>query len=141
METQGGFLISQVKQLSGRAFERILAEQNIDAFNGAQGRILYILWQQDGISIRDLSRETGLAVTTLTSMLDRMEVSGLIRRIPDERDRRRTLLFLTEKSRMLQTPYDAVSAQMEALFYRGFSAQEIEAFESCLRRIAYNLTV
>ena len=36
-----------------RIFEKILSEKNIDAFNGAQGRILYVLWQEDGISIRD----------------------------------------------------------------------------------------
>ena len=30
-------------------------EKNIDAFNGAQGRILYVLWQEDGISIRSPS--------------------------------------------------------------------------------------
>ena len=28
-----------------RIFEKILSEKNIDAFNGAQGRILYVLWQ------------------------------------------------------------------------------------------------
>ena len=26
-------------------FEEVLSEKNIDAFNGAQGRILYVLWQ------------------------------------------------------------------------------------------------
>lgn len=27
-----------------RIFERILAKRNIDAFNGAQGRLLYVPW-------------------------------------------------------------------------------------------------
>ena len=46
MGTQGGFLITRIKQVGGRVFERILAEKKIDAFNGAQGRILYVLWQK-----------------------------------------------------------------------------------------------
>ena len=45
MDIQGGNIVSQIKRISDRIFERILSEKNIDAFNGAQGRILYVLWQ------------------------------------------------------------------------------------------------
>ena len=47
MSRQGGFLISRIKHIGGRLFEHILADKNIDAFNGAQGNLLYILWQED----------------------------------------------------------------------------------------------
>ena len=60
MKTNGGFLVTKIKQLGDRIFEKILSEKNIDAFNGAQGRILYVLWQEDGISIRSLSVKCGL---------------------------------------------------------------------------------
>ena len=62
MKTNGGFLVTKIKQLGDRIFEKILSEKNIDAFNGAQGRILYVLWQEDGISIRSLSTKCGLAI-------------------------------------------------------------------------------
>ena len=78
MEMNGGFLVTQIKQLGDRIFEKILSEKNIDAFNGAQGRILYVLWQEDGISIRSLSTKCGLAIISLTTMLERMENQGLI---------------------------------------------------------------
>ena len=74
--TNGGFLISQVKQVQGRVFDAMLQEAGIEEFNGAQGRILYILWQEDNLPIVELSRRTGLAKTTLTGMLDRMEGQG-----------------------------------------------------------------
>ena len=64
MEMNGGFLVTKIKQLGDRIFEKILSEKNIDAFNGAQGRILYVLWQKDGISIRSLSTKCGLAITS-----------------------------------------------------------------------------
>ena len=57
MNTNGGFLVTKVKQLSDRVFEKILNEKKIEAFNGAQGRILYVLWQKDGISIKTLSEQ------------------------------------------------------------------------------------
>ena len=55
MEMNGGFLVTKIKQLGDRIFEKILSEKNIDAFNGAQGRILYVLWQKDGISHKVLT--------------------------------------------------------------------------------------
>ena len=36
MKTNGGFLVTKIKQLGDRIFEKILSEKNIDAFNGAQ---------------------------------------------------------------------------------------------------------
>ena len=139
MDTNGGFLVTKVKQLSDRVFEKILNEQKIDAFNGAQGRILYVLWQKDGISIRTLSEQCGLAITSLTSMLERMERQGLLRRESDEKDRRKTLLFLTDRAYALQEDYEAVSARMGTVFYEGFSEEEILLFESFLSRILDNL--
>lgn len=139
MEIQGGNIISQIKRLSDRIFDRILSEQKIDAFNGAQGRILYVLWQEEMIPFRELADRTGLAVTTLTSMIDRMEAADLVRRIPDREDRRKTLLSLTENARNLKKPYTDVSDRMTGIFYEGFSEEEIGLCEEFLRRIHSNL--
>lgn len=138
--SNGGFLISKVKQVQGRVFEKLLQEHGVDAFNGAQGRILFVLWQEDGIPISDLSDKTGLAKTTLTSMLDRLESSGYLRRVPDAGDRRKVVIRLTEAARALQADYDQVSARMNGLFYAGFADEEIIAFETALARILQNLT-
>ena len=128
MEMNGGFLVTKIKQLGDRIFEKILSEKNIDAFNGAQGRILYVLWQEDGISIRSLSTKCGLAITSLTTMLERMENQGLISRVQSETDKRKTLLFLTEKAHALKGEYDSVSDEMGSIYYKDFSEEEIIRF-------------
>ena len=140
------FLLTGMSDLSGwksewrdEVFEKILSEKNIDAFNGAQGRILYVLWQEDGISIRSLSTKCGLAITSLTTMLERMENQGLISRVQSETDKRKTLLFLTEKAHALKGEYDSVSDEMGSIYYKGFSEEEITRFEECLDRIRKNL--
>ena len=139
MKRQDGFLITRIKQVGGRIFERILAQKNIDAFNGSQGRILYVLWQQDGIPISELSRETGLAMTTLTSMLDRMEASGLVRRDRGDADRRKILIYLTESAKTLKNDYDEVTQEISDIYYKGFTEEEIRQFEVYLRRILVNV--
>ena len=139
MTANGGFLVTKIKQLGDRIFEKVLNEKGIDAFNGAQGRILYVLWQKDGVPIKTVSDTCGLALTSLTTMLERMEGQGLIRREPDSRDRRKTLLYLTEKAKALRSDYDAVSEQMGTLYYRDFTEEEIRQFEDYLQRIQRNL--
>ncbi len=139
METQAGFLITQIKQIGGRVFDKILQKENIREFNGAQGKILYVLWQHDHISIIELSRLTGLANTTLTSMLDRMEAAELLRRMPDPKDRRKNLIALTEKAERLKESYDKVSLEMHEVYFKNFSTEEIREFESYLRRVLDNV--
>ena len=139
MKANGGFLVTKVKQLGDRIFQKILSEKDVDAFNGPQGRILYVLWQEDGVPIKTISEKSGLAITSLTTMLERMEKSELISRRQDEADRRKTLLFLTQKARNLKQDYDSVSEQMGEIYYDGFTKKEIIEFESYLERIMYNL--
>lgn len=138
-KTNGGFLVSKIKQIQGRVFERMLDENGISEFNGAQGRILFVLWETDDIPISVLSERTGLAKTTLTSMLDRLERSGHIRRAPDPDDRRAVRICLTENAEALREKYERVSAMMNEVFYRGFSDNEILAFEKGLGKILENL--
>ena len=139
MKANGGFLVTKVKQLGDRIFQKILSEKDVDAFNGPQGRILYVLWQEDGVPIKTISEKSGLAITSLTTMLERMEKSELISRRQDEADRRKTLLFLTQKARNLNQDYDSVSEQMGEIYYDGFTKKEIIEFESYLERIMNNL--
>ena len=139
MDTRTGFLISQSKSVSGRLFERILQDCGVEEFNGAQGRILYVLWQADRVPIVELSQKTGLAKNTLTSMLGRMEESGLILREQSEEDRRQTIISLTDKARELEEKYDEVSERANLLFFKGFTPAEIAELECLLSKVLVNL--
>ena len=134
-----GFLISQVKQLSDRTFEKILKTKGIDEFNGAQGRILYILWNNNDLSIKQISKFTKLAKTTLTAMLERMELQGLIKRTISKEDKREIIVSLTDKAKELKENYLDVSKQMEKIFYKNFTDKQIENFENTLKKIIENL--
>lgn len=139
MQTRTGFLISQIKQLQGRVFQRLLTESGVEEFNGPQGRILYVLWQEDGVPIASLVQRTGLAKSTLTAMLSRMESAGLITRGPGKADGRQVIIRLTPRARGLQEKYDQVSQQMNSLFYKGMTQQDAEALDALLDRVLANL--
>ena len=139
LKTNGGFLISKIKQIQGRVFEKMLSEYGISEFNGAQGRILFVLWEKDNIPIKELSEKTGLAKTTLTSMLDRLENSKHIVRNYDTMDRRAVRIKLTDRARSLKGKYETVSEEMNQVFYKGFTEDEILDFENSLGKILENL--
>jgi len=138
-KTQGGFLISQIKQLQDRIFNRLLKEKGIDELNGPHGRILYVLWQNDNLPIGELAQRTSLAKSSITSMLDRMEEKGQITRIYDRNDRRQIRVRLSDKAKKLNKCYEEVSQRMNEIFYDGFSDEEILLFEKALNKILFNL--
>ncbi|MBB6481772.1 MarR family winged helix-turn-helix transcriptional regulator [Spirochaeta isovalerica] len=136
---KGGILLSKVHQLSGRIFNRLLKDSRFDELNGAQGRILFVLWEQDDIPITDLAKKSMLTKSTLTAMLDKLETTGFIRRVSDPSDRRKIRIQRTGKDRDFQKLFTRVSEDMTGIWYDGFSNEEVESFETYLQRVLDNL--
>ncbi len=135
---QSGFLISKIHHLGDRIFARMLKNYRIE-INPAQGRIMFALWQEDGIPIGELAQRTALEKSTLTAMLDRLEKMGYVRRVHSEQDRRAILVERTQRDRFMQDIYVKVSRDMSGLFYEGFSEDEIDELDGYLRRLLENL--
>jgi DNA-binding MarR family transcriptional regulator len=138
-QSQGGFLMAKIRQVGGRIAERLFREYNIE-ITSAQGRIMFALWQADGISINELAKKTQLGKSTLTSMLDRLEKMGYVKRRRSGKDRRKILIRRTEKDRALEGKYVEVSQKLTKLYYRGFSKGQIDRFENDLARMLENLS-
>ena len=138
MKSNSGFYISRIKQINTRLLNKFLAQKNITAFNGEQGRILHVLWENDGISNRELSKKSGLAMSSLTTMLERMEEKKLLERRVDENDKRKILIFLTDYAKSLKSEYDEISDKMTEISFEGISNEERLAFEATLEKVLYN---
>ena len=139
MKSNFGFYISRIKQINTRLLNKLLAQKNITAFNGEQGRILHVLWENDGISNQELSKRSGLAMSSLTTMLERMEEKNLLTRKGCPKDKRKCLLFLTEHANSLKKEHDEISDKMTKLSFEGISEDERLTFEKTLENILYNL--
>ena len=134
METNGGFYITQIKQLQSRIFERLLLENDI-AISSGQGRILFILWKNDNLTVTEISQKTSLAKNTVSIVVDGMVQKGILERNINPDNRRQTIISLTEYARNMKEKYEEVSQEMNTLFYQGFSDKERTEFESYLARI------
>ena len=136
---EGGNLLSQAHQLSGRVFFRILREFGLDAINPSQGRILYVLWTNNGIPQSNLAELTKLDKSSLALTLDRLEMDGWVERTTHPTDSRKKIVRATSKTTALYEQYDKASSAMTDIFYQGMTEAERDKFEDTLRSIIRNL--
>lgn len=135
-----GVVMAQIKQLQSRIIERILKENtNMAALNGAQINIIYQLWQEDNITISELSKRTQLANTSLTTMLDRLESHGQITRCRNDENRREIRIKLTDQAKALKDHGYEILQAMHAINFNGFSKEQENQMYEYLNRMKSNL--
>jgi len=64
--------------------------------------VLMCLWEQDGLTQRELYERVHIEQATMSNTLSRMERDGLIKRKPDPKDRRAARVTLTPKAQKLE---------------------------------------
>ncbi|MFM2130662.1 MAG: hypothetical protein RL477_2208, partial [Pseudomonadota bacterium] len=87
-------------------------------------RVLFRLLAGDR-SVNELARLTGVEISTLSRLLARMEVQGLIARRRDAADGRSVSVSLTDKGRKLALQHQPVYFKdYETILMKGFSPEE-----------------
>ena len=84
-----------------RAFQRAVDEMDTAAvdflgINRSDGICLDVLQERGPMSAGELAAATGLSPGAITTLVDRLETDGYLRRTRDEVDRRRVVIELTE---------------------------------------------
>ncbi len=100
-ETSGYRVLNAIRRII-RAVDihsrKLNSEFNITA---PQMICLYALDREDGITLSQLSKAVSLGSSTLTGILDRLELKGLAVRRRSSFDRRKILLHITEEGRQM----------------------------------------
>lgn len=125
------------------ALDRILSkkhrESNTDTLTAAQARLLFLLWQRDEIPIKEVARITHLKKSTLTSTLSKLQKAGHIDLIPCQTDKRKTIVKVINRDEELVALNKKIIDDTGDIFYEGFTDEEIELYESFLKRSLSNL--
>lgn len=136
---RGGYLIFKIRLLNGRLFNRLLAQDGRALYNAEQGKILSTLWDKHPQSATDIAKETGLANSTLSLMLKRLEEQELIVSTLSKEDKRRKVFDLTPLSLQQEEVGKVLSQQLGEVFYKNFTPTEIKQLHHYLERIVENL--
>ncbi|MFD0705256.1 MarR family winged helix-turn-helix transcriptional regulator [Alloscardovia venturai] len=136
---QGGHLVLKINFLNGRLFNRLLHLDGRAEYSAEQGKILSALWLDSPRTIANISAITGLAKSTLTSMLKRLEDQGHITITSSPDDARVKLVGLTQRGKDQEKIGNAVSKQLAEQFYKGFTDEEKDQLDQLLLRVEANL--
>lgn len=104
-----------------------------------QPPVLGALWEQEGLTQKELAEKLQNTPATITKMLQRMEKAGFIQRKPDETDQRITRVYLTQAGRTVKGAVEAVWRKMEKETFQDFSGQELEVLRGYMLRMRANL--
>jgi MarR family transcriptional regulator for hemolysin len=105
----------------------------------AQLPVLVALKDGERMSQTDLARRAKVEQPTMAQMLARMERDGIIRRQPDPKDGRGSLVSLTKPARARLPAGRAILRQGNVEMTKGLSAREVETLVGLLRRILANV--
>ncbi|ADH98152.1 MarR family winged helix-turn-helix transcriptional regulator [Salisediminibacterium selenitireducens] len=97
---------------------------------------LLVLWNENGVTVNELSRKLYLDSGTLTPLMKKLQTKELVERLRDPEDERVVRLFLTEKGQQLKEQVRHIPG--EILDSTGVPAEEaseiLETLKSVLER-------
>jgi len=76
--------------------------------------VMMVLWERDGVPVKDIGEKLFLDSGTLTPLLKRMEAADLLKRSRSTEDERQVLIALTPKGHALREQARAVPQAMLA---------------------------
>ncbi len=95
--------------------------------------VLIVLWEQENCSVREIAAKLRLDYGTLTPLLRRMEVAGLVARHRDHADERYVVVSLTAKGDELRQHGAGIHCDMKAAL--ALDEQEFVALQDTLRSL------
>jgi DNA-binding MarR family transcriptional regulator len=102
-------------------------------FSPGQFPVLLELWEEEGLTQRQLLDRVDVEQATMANTLARMERDGLIERRVHPRDRRAQQIFLTEKARAMREEALTLAREAEDAVFSGFRRFEKELLKEFIR--------
>jgi DNA-binding MarR family transcriptional regulator len=135
---RSGFLIHDVSRLRRTAYDQRLKPFNITR---AQWWVLANLSRRncDGISQIELARLLDVGKVTLGGLIDRLEESGFVIRVPDKQDRRSKRIMRSPEGKALCDRMEVFAQTVNQEIMSGISEREHRLFIDVLTKMKQNL--
>lgn len=132
--------IGYLSRIAFRSFSRALERRTLPhGVTAGQWRFLRVLWREDGLTQRELSRRVGMREPTTVTALKSLEKSGFVRRKQSEDDRRKIHVFLTPAAKKLQAVLAPCVAEVNEIALKGLSPEEVATLRRLLQHVGRNL--
>ena len=131
-----GFVVREVWRLFARCLQPRIAREGVTI---GMWFALRMLWDEDGVTQRELGERVGINGPAMVMALNSMERAGLVKRVQNHTDRRKINVFLTERGRKMKTKLWPMAAEVLALSLAGLSDKQVQSLTKMLAQIRVNL--
>ncbi len=135
LDNQLCFPLYAASRLIVQSYEHVLTQFRLTY---PQYLVLLVLWENEGLSVKEIGAKLWLDSGTLTPVLKKLESLELVERRRSKEDDRFVHNFLTNKGRKLKPKVADMSFD---LFCRsGLQPEEVEALRTTLRAVSKKLS-
>lgn len=135
-----GERLAHLVRVLERQFRRAL-ERKLDAYDVPFGQWIFlrILWEEEGLSQRELAKRSGLTTPTVHTAITKMEASGVIQKIVPKENVSRALVHLTERGRALRGVLEPLAISTNAAATAGIPQEDQDKTKATILAMIANL--
>ncbi|MEU4603030.1 MarR family transcriptional regulator [Kribbella sp. NPDC023972] len=131
-----GYQVNQLARLLAHALAARIAPYGVVPGQFAQ---LLALYEEDGLTQRELCDRVRIEQATMANTLQRMQRDGLVRCVPDPDDKRRMRVYLTDQARAIEPDLVAAARSLNTSATAGLTDAEVAQYLDLTARLIRNL--
>lgn len=136
-------ILGRILHTSAKLFRKLL-DENLKAagFDLAveEAITMVILSTEEGLSQQNITNIINCEKTAMTRIIDSLEESKLVKRIPDKEDRRQNKIFLSNAGKNLVIKIFEVAQKTEKQAFSGIKTTQIKMLKETLLSVRANLS-
>lgn len=125
--------ISRTRSLVDQLLMTRLSDLGYPMLSPTHGDVLSQLFMRGDMCMRDLSSAIGRDPSTVTALVRKLVALGFVETHKSDRDRRSTVVSLTEEGHRLREPFSQISNELRRSWEEGVDAEDLSA---CVRVLA-----
>ena len=131
-------LLSLISKIHEKGNHFIIAELKRNGVKGlvpSHGDILVCLYEQNKMTMKDISDKIHRTRPTVTVLVDKLEKLGYVQREASKEDNRYTYIVLTKKGLDFKPLFEKISNELNDMLYKNLSDSEADTLEKLLDKI------
>ncbi len=136
--TNTSSLINIAARLLSGTLQQNLINNNID-ISVEQWRLLYYLWEKDGITQKELAKIANKEKSTITRQVSELEKKGYIIKDSNGSDKRNNLIYVSKKGKAIKTKALSLADDITIKAESNIEKQELDTFIKVLHKYISNI--
>ena len=132
-EESFGWLVNAMAHYMSKSLDIELRKHGLSVLT------LMCLWEQEGVTQREIAKKSKVESSTTTRTIDKLEKLGLVQRQVDPNSRRSFRIYLTDKGRALQKEITPIPLSVNHHILSALDSSEQKEMIRLLQKLVVNI--